>query len=176
MVERSTIKGKAISGHKGDMLEGGSLVPTIANWPGTVPAGKVSPDLVDFSDYLPTFAELAGAALPTNVTVDGHSIAPQLLGKPGKSRNWIFIELGKHWYVREANWKLNEAGELYDMHGAPFEERLVTPSEVSGDSAQAQQRLQSVLKELNPAGGKVDGGDGSGRHDKSKKKKKQQRL
>ena len=29
-------------------------VPFIANWPGTIPAGKVSRDLVDFSDFLPT--------------------------------------------------------------------------------------------------------------------------
>ena len=32
-------------------------VPFIANWPGTIPAGKVSRDLVDFSDFLPTVCD-----------------------------------------------------------------------------------------------------------------------
>src|SRR5207248_10961604 len=71
--ERSTVRGRQISGHKGDMLEGGSLVPMIASWPGATPAGKVSKGLMDFSDYLPTFAELAGASLPSGVTIDGRS-------------------------------------------------------------------------------------------------------
>ena len=37
---RSTIGGKPLSGNKSEMLEGGALVPMIANWPGTIPAGK----------------------------------------------------------------------------------------------------------------------------------------
>ena len=28
--------------------------------------------------------------------------------------------------MREANWKLNRAGELFDMSNAPFEEKLTT--------------------------------------------------
>ena len=36
-----------------------------------------------------------------------------------------FIELAKNWYVREANWKLNEKGELFDMSDSPFTEKLV---------------------------------------------------
>ncbi len=46
------------------MLEGGSRVPMIVNWPGTTPAGKVGKDLTDLTDFLPTFAELAGSQLP----------------------------------------------------------------------------------------------------------------
>jgi arylsulfatase A len=166
--ENSPVHGRLISGHKGEMLEGGSLVPMIASWPGTTPAGKVSQDLMDFSDYFPTFAELAGAKLPAKVPIDGHSFAPQLRGKKGEPRDWIFVELGKHWYVREQNWKLNESGELFDMTAAPFEEKLVT-----GDAAKAdRKRLQLVLDELNPAAGKRDAGDGSGKHAKKAKKKK----
>ena len=45
------------------MLEGGSRVPLIVNWPGTTPAGKVRKDLTDFTDFLPTFAELAGGTV-----------------------------------------------------------------------------------------------------------------
>ncbi|MDB6027072.1 MAG: hypothetical protein JWM68_3295 [Verrucomicrobiales bacterium] len=173
--EGSTIGGRNISGHKGDMLEGGSLVPTIANWPGTVPKGKVSKDLIDFSDYLPTFADLAGAPLPSGVTIDGRSFAPQLHGKRGNPRDWIFVELGRHWYAREMNWKLNEAGELFDMTGAPFQEKLIAADKINGKAASAQKRLQAVLDQLNPQGGKTETGESSGKHahkDGKKKKKK----
>jgi arylsulfatase A len=167
--EVSTVRGRRISGHKGDMLEGGSLVPMIANWPGVVPAGKISQSLMDFSDFLPTLAEIAGAPLPSGVTIDGRSFAPELRGQSVRPREWIFVELGRHWYVRDANWKLNERGELFDMRGAPFEEKLIAANS-EPDTTATRKRLQSVLEQLNPAGGKVDPGDGSGRHDKQKKK------
>src|SRR5437870_1357702 len=119
------LNGRLISGHKGDLLEGGSLVPMIANCPGIVPAGKISQSLLDFSDFLPTLADLAGAPLPLKVTIDGRSFAAELRGQPSHPRDWIFVELGKHWYVRNQEWKLNEQGELFDMRRAPFEEKLV---------------------------------------------------
>ena len=105
--ERGTIGGKALSGKKGSMLECGSLVPTIASWPGVIEPGNVSDLLIDSTDILPTFADLAGAKLPTKNVLDGRSFLPQLMGKKGNPREWIFIELGNKWYVREAKWKLN---------------------------------------------------------------------
>jgi arylsulfatase A len=167
--ERSTVNGKNISGQKGSMLEGGSRVPMIANWPGTVPSGKVNHDLTDFSDFYPTLAELAGAKLPDGVTIDGKSFAPQLRGKKGHPREWIFVELGRHWYVRDARFKLTQDGELFDLQNAPFEEKRVTTGDKQ--SIASNKRLQAVLDQLNPAGGKTeDKGDGSGRHDKKQKK------
>ena len=58
-----TVNGRRISGQKGSMLEGGSRVPLVANWPGVTPAGKVNHDLIDFSDFFATFAELGAAPL-----------------------------------------------------------------------------------------------------------------
>ena len=162
--ERSTVRGKVISGAKGSMLEGGSLVPLIVSWPGTTPAGKVTQELVDFSDHFPTLAEVAGAKLPAGVTIDGHSLLPQLRGQAAKPRDWIFVELGRHWYVRDANWKLNEKSELFDMSGAPFKEPLVAADTKDEEAVAARKRLQAVLDQLNPAGGIVDPGDGSGKH------------
>jgi arylsulfatase A len=168
--ERSTVHGKPLSGHKGELLEGGSLVPMIANWPGVTPAGTVSKALVDFSDYLPTFAQLAGAKLPSGVTIDGQSFASQLQGKKGTPRDWIFVELGKHWYVRDAGWKLTDNGELFDLKNAPFEERLIADNK-DAKAVAARQRLQAILDRLAPASGKTDTGDGSGRHAKKALKK-----
>jgi len=164
---RSTVNGKLLSGHKGSMLECGSLVPMIASWPGTIPAGTVSKDLLDFSDHFPTLADVAGAKLPAGVAIDGKTYLPQLRGQSGTPRDWIFVELGRHWYAREAGWKLNEAAELFDMSGAPFKEPLVDASAQNSQAVAARKRLQTVLDQLNPSGGIVDPGDGSGRHAKN---------
>ena len=143
-----TLHGRPIDGAKSNLTEGGSRVPLICNWKGTTPAGQVSKDLVDFSDFFSTFAELAGAKLPAGVTIDGRSFAAQLLGRPGKPREWIFVQLGGNWYVRDARWKLNQAGELYDMKDAPFAQIPAPPD--GEDAKAARTRLQAVLDSLRP--------------------------
>ena len=171
--KKGTIGGRELSGAKGEMLEGGAHVPLIANWPGVTPAGKVLDDMVDSTDFVPTFADIAGVKLPSDKVLDGHSIAPQLRGEKGTPREWLFIELAKNWQVREANWKLNEKGELFDMGDSPFTERLVAASADTEASKAARARLAAALAKLNPAGGILDDGDGTGRHaDKSKKENK----
>ncbi|PST82863.1 sulfatase [Pedobacter yulinensis] len=70
-------------GLKRDMLEGGMMTPTIAWWPGHIPAGKrISSPSISY-DWLPTFSELAG--MPAPVTSDGVSLLPSLTGS-GKQR------------------------------------------------------------------------------------------
>jgi len=161
---RSTVGGKRFSGEKGSMLEGGALVPLIVNWPGHTAAGKVTADLTDSTDFFPTFAELAGAKLPANTVIDGQSLAPQWQGKPGKPRDWIFIQLASNWYVRDGQWKLNQAGQLSDMSQAPFSEPVIPNDTADPKARAARQRLQAALDKLNPAGGIQDHGDPSGRH------------
>jgi arylsulfatase A len=149
-----TIGGRQVNGAKGSMWEGGSRVALIANFKGVTPEGRVLKDLVDFSDILPTFAELAGATLPAGVTFDGRSFAPQVRGEKGNPREWIFVQLGAKWYAREDGWKLNEAGELFDMKDSPFVEQPVAADAQSESAAAARKRLQAVLTQLNPAAGK----------------------
>jgi len=151
-VKASTVNGRHVFGNKGTMKEGGSRVPMVVSWPGTVPAGKVLPDLVDFSDFLPTFAELGGAKLPEGVKIDGHSFAPQLRGEKGTPRDWVFVQLGAKWYVRDQGFKLTQGGELFDMAEAPFVEKPVT-------NEAARAKLQAVLKELKPGAGKTATGE-----------------
>ena len=172
---RATVQGKKLSGKKGDMLECGSLVPWIVNWKGGGQSGKVINDLVDATDWMPTFAALAGAKLPENVILDGKSFAPQLKGEKGTPREWIFMELGNQWYVREEKWKLNRANELFDMRNAPFEEILIPADSKDEISMSARQRLSAVLKSINPEGGILDDADGSGRHKSNVDKKNAQK-
>jgi arylsulfatase A len=166
-----TIGGRQVHGVKGSMQEGGSRVALIANWKGVTPEGAVLTDLTDFSDLLPTFADLAGAKLPEGVTFDGTSLAPQLRGEKGNPREWIFVQLGARWYVRNDGWKLNESGELFDMKDSPFVEQLSPPDRQEPQAQAARERLQAVLAELNPAAGKTLP-PGSEKPKQTKKKKK----
>ena len=169
--DRATIGGRRLAGAKGSMLEGGGLEPTIVSWPGVIPAGSVSRDMVDSSDFFPTFAELAGAKLPEKTIIDGHSLAPQWRGQKSPPRSWAFNQLARNWYVRETGWKLNQSGELYDMSDAPFSEKLVPADTKDPAAIAARTRLQAALTQLNPAGGIVDTGDPSGRHASNVKKR-----
>ncbi len=172
--DQAIIGGRRLVGAKGSMLEGGSLEPMIINWPGTTPAGKVSDAMIDSTDFMETFAEMAGAKLPHDTIIDGRSFNGQICGEKGESRDWVYIQLAGQWYVREKKWKLNQDGKLYDMNKAPFEEILVAADSKDPEAIAARKRLQSALDQLNPAGGILDDGDGSGRHaNKTKKKKKQ---
>jgi arylsulfatase A len=150
--EAAPIGGRKVLGEKGSLLEGGSRVPLIANWKGTTPAGKVLDDLVDFTDMYPTFAALGGAKLPAGVTIDGHSYAPQVRGEKGTPREWVYVQLGQGWYVREQGWKLTQSGALFDMSEAPFAEKPVAADASNEAATAARQRLQAVLAKLNPGG------------------------
>ncbi len=152
----STIGGRRLWGGKRDLTDGGANVPLIASWKGTTPAGRVLRDLVDFTDLLPTFAELAGAPLPPGVKFDGRSFAPQLRGKKATPREWVFSQLGNEWFVRDDAWKLNQRGEFFDMTDAPFAEKPVPENATDSATVTARKRLQAVLAELNPAAGKTE--------------------
>ena len=111
-------------GEKGLATERGSHVPLIVNAPGQIPPGIVSDDLVDFSDILPTLAEIAGAELP-DVELDGRSIWPQLQGEKGDPREWLYqyhfpkfvpaaVAHGHGVRNLEIIWTQNQFYKLYD--------------------------------------------------------------
>jgi len=143
-----TVNGRKVDGHKGTMLEGGSRVPLIANWPGVTPAGGVRKDLIDFTDMLPTFAAVAGAPLPAGRVIDGHSFAPQLRGQPGQPRDWAYTQLNDDRYVRDARWKLTGNGELFDMKDAPYAQIPVPAASPDPEAKAARAKLQAVLDTL----------------------------
>jgi arylsulfatase A-like enzyme len=128
-----------LRGYKRDLYEGGIRVPMIARWPGRIPAGTTSDLLSGFQDMLATFAELASVTAPET---DGISMAPTLLGQPGKQEKhpylyWEFRRGGK-WRqaLRQGPWKAviyppkeGEARiELYDLSRDIGEENDVAAS------------------------------------------------
>jgi arylsulfatase A len=110
-----------------------------------VPAGKVCADLTDITDICPTPLELAGVALPADARIDGHSIAPQILGKPGQPREWVYAEgwaeWGKGCFVANRQYKLYSNGRFVDIADSPCAE---TPA----DNAAAREKFASVIERL----------------------------
>ncbi|XP_059362811.1 arylsulfatase A [Carassius carassius] len=73
---------------KGTTYEGGMREPAIAYWPGSIQPG-VTRALASSLDILPTFAKLAGAALP-DVQLDGVDMTNILLNHGASKRQTIF--------------------------------------------------------------------------------------
>lgn len=109
---------KPLRGAKGSTYEGGIRVPTIAWWPGQVPATTETASITTMMDVLPTLARLAGATVPGDRKLDGVDVWPVINGTSDKSIREVFyyfrgLELEA---VRLGDWKLHLAKkELYDL-------------------------------------------------------------
>jgi arylsulfatase A-like enzyme len=119
-----------LRGTKGTIYEGGIRVPLIIRWPAKInglseqAAGSVCDQVVDVTDLLPTFCELAGAEVPLGI--DGVSIAEILVGQEvTKRRDFIIHEAGNQASIIRGKQKLirNSQGktELYDLSLDPNE-------------------------------------------------------
>ena len=77
-------------GIKRDTLEGGVRMPTLARWPGVIPAGSTNNSPSQFHDWMPTFCDVAG--LPGPARSDGVSLVPVLTGVETNARGMVYIE------------------------------------------------------------------------------------
>jgi arylsulfatase A len=173
---------------KGTTWDGGHLEPTLARWPGKIPAGTVCRELTGTIDVLPTFAQLAGGQAPQNRLIDGRDIWPLLAGQPGAKtphdRFYYYWNLGLE-AVRSGPWKLHlpheyrtlagEGGKdgqpalykqsktelaLYHLTDDPGER-----TNVAADHPDVVQRLSALVEE-----GRVDLGDSlTGREGKNRR-------
>ena len=96
-----------LRGWKMSAWEGGCRVPFMARWPGRIPAGRTSHEILSTMDLLPTFAALSRAKLPDN-TLDGRNAADFLLGKsPTSPRGeYLYYAATRLTGVRSGHWKL----------------------------------------------------------------------
>ncbi|VGO20856.1 sulfatase-like hydrolase/transferase [Pontiella sulfatireligans] len=83
----------------------GTSVPCIIRWPDVVPAGSVCSNLVQNTDMVPTFFDVAGAAVPEGYRIDGTSIAPIFSDPSTNVHEHIFFEMGYGRAVRTDKWK-----------------------------------------------------------------------
>ena len=122
----SRLGDRIIRGGKGTTTDAGTRVALVAYQPGVVPSGTVNRDLIDFSDFFPTLADLSGATVPAGR--DGISFAPQLHGQAGDPREWMFCYYNPRpertepqRFVRDTRWKLYGDGRFFDVAHDPEE-------------------------------------------------------
>jgi arylsulfatase A-like enzyme len=134
-----------------------------------VPEGVETDALTDFSDLLPTFLELGGGETPKDLTLDGTSIAPIMLGKDKVGeRKWIMAlgggagritvdgvrgsEIFGARVIRDKRYKVWVSTEkkiirLHDLTEDPWEETNLLDSDLAVHT-RALQKFQAVVDGL----------------------------
>ena len=139
-----------LRGEKWSALEGGTRVPCIISWPGTIPAGKVCDRLFSAMDWLPTLSRACGIDWQTKTNgrprIDGLDLWDLLLGKDGAvNRTELFYWHGKEGEpkaFRSHGWKLFYDGRdalegLGTERITPEQEAKIAPYRIALKSAAA---------------------------------------
>ena len=159
-------------GTKATAYRGGTRVPSLWRWPGTLPAGVDVPAVTAHIDVLPTLGELAGVEIPAGIAakVEGRSLVPLLRdAKASWPDRPLFTHLGR-WdrgkaaeaahrqcRIREGTWSLVNvkntptSWELYDVSADPGEQQNLAgrhPDIVARLSAAYDGWWQSVQPDL----------------------------
>ena len=109
-----------LRGMKATFLEGGIRVPAFMVYPGVIKENSRYAYPISFMDFLPTFANVAGAQLSSENPVDGVNLLPYLLGqnkeRPHQTLYWKCEGRG---VVRDGDMKFmrfpDRPAELYDI-------------------------------------------------------------
>ncbi len=161
----STLDGRTIPGGKGLTIDYGSHVPLVGYWPGVIPPGQISDELIDFTDFLPAFLDLAGAPPPAQC--DGRSFLPFLKGERGTPREWLYTfynprpeRTDPDWfgyetrYTRDQSWKLYGDGRFFNTRDDPFEKNPLPDPPAGSEAAAAKAKLAAALESM-PATGQT---------------------
>ena len=136
--------------------EGSLRVPFLMRWPGKVPAGKVTNEIVHVVDLLPTLGRVAGYTAPTDRIVDGVDQLDLFLGKQENSNREGFIVYNNDdvYGYKWRNWKLHLI-ELENMNSEPRQlnvprvYNLITdPKEEYNMAAEATWVLPVIFKKI----------------------------
>ncbi len=147
-----------LRGTKHTVWEGGVRTPFIVRWPGRVPAGAVSGQVMALNDVLAACAALTGQELPANAGEDSCNMLPAWLGKDdGKPirEETVVQNAGYTFGLRRAEWKFVTGGnyktgepvrELYDLKADPSES-VNLYDEKPALVRELKERLETILGE-----------------------------
>ena len=136
--------------------EGSLRAPFLIRWPGKVPSGSVSNEIVHVVDLLPTLANVAGYKVPSDRIIDGVNQLDFFLGKQEKSNREGFIVYNNDdvYGYKWRNWKMHLV-ELENMNSEPKKlnvprvYNLITdPKEEYNMSAEATWLLPVMFKKI----------------------------
>ena len=156
---RSMMGDRVVVGRKGKTVDAGMHVPLIANWPGKIAKGTVCSDLVDTTDFLPTFCEVGGIKVAPTVQGDGRSFYAQMRGEKGHPRDWIYAwyspRQGESTRVEEFafnhRYKLYRSGKFFDLGSDLDEKNPLSVGGLMGEAAKAAEILHAALEQFKGA-------------------------
>jgi arylsulfatase A len=95
----------SLRGVKRDAWEGGHRVPLLVRWPGVVQPGRSNAALVSLTDWLATFADIAGFNLSKDAGEDSVSILPLLKGSNQPVRESVIHHSASGKFaIRQGDW------------------------------------------------------------------------
>jgi arylsulfatase A len=150
-----------LRGNKGSTWEGGVRDPAVVWAPGRIKPGSTSDMICGNIDLLPTFAHLAGAAVPTDRVIDGRDLWPVLssLTTQGPHDTWHYYRNTTLEAVRHGDWKLFVDGpqknQLYNLRDDIGESRNVIashPDVVAKLTAVAQRMIADIGPDMTGPG------------------------
>ena len=143
-------------GMKLELWEGGIRVPAFVRWPGVVPAGRTTEQVITTLDWTATMLAVAG--IKTGAEIDGASLLPHLRGDAAITERTVFWRSnrwGLQHAARQGNWKYlrldtrhpratrPEVGELlFDLSRDPKETK-----NLAGSQPEVLERLRRLYTE-----------------------------
>jgi len=118
----SQFQGSSFRGGKSETNEAGTHVPMLMWWQGKIMPGTTNDFILDFTDLMPTFADVAGIPLPTNYgPLDGVSFYSAINGSTVPTRQWIYCYYDANMQGKPdkppIGWVQDTAYKLYDSTG-----------------------------------------------------------
>lgn len=99
-----------LRGAKASCFEGGIRVPAVMRYPGRLPAGVVSQQVMTMMDYFPTLAAAAGIPVGPHQPFDGTNLWPAITAGKTVERGEIFFSVqaggAEHYAALTPEWKL----------------------------------------------------------------------
>ncbi|NDV61544.1 arylsulfatase [Puniceicoccales bacterium CK1056] len=114
-------------GGKYSVWEGGTRMPFILSWPGTVEPG-LSDALISQVDLLASLAALTGAELPQEEALDSQNLSDALFGKSEDGRDYLIQQGVKMEAIRKGPWKYIPEGDVTNRGSiGKFYTNTITP-------------------------------------------------
>ena len=159
----SQIAGHGVRGGKGQTTNAGTHVPLIVKGPG-ITGGTVNAGLIDFSDFLPTFCEIAGITPDQKAGFNGRSFFPQLKGELGAPRKlsycWYAIpkfmekkypNISDISWARSTRYKLYRNGDFYDLSADLLETTPLKEDLSDNELTKLREVMAKLIKEHDAA-------------------------
>src|SRR5690606_24395876 len=126
-------------GNKGNIYDGGLLVPGILEWPAAIPAPQVVATRCNTFDIYPTLLDIVDVAIEGQPPLDGESLLPLLTGKASERTRGMGF-----WNFQRPGIRTPSDAWMRELLAAQAEGRQTTdPERLRLDAAEIRERHEA---------------------------------